>query len=140
MSAIFVAVMVAVASTVSPLLLAFLTGKQRREEREAEWARQDQIHARDKADQEASNEKINGKLEVIHTLVNSNMTAALKAEYDGAVREVMLMRELGRPAGVIADADAKIAELRSVLEDRLRQTDLVDRQIAEIEAADEDPE
>jgi hypothetical protein len=139
-SAIFLALVAAGAGMATPLFLALLTGRQLRRGREAEWARQDEIHARDKADIEASNEKINGKLEVIHTLVNSNMTAALKAEYDGAVREVMLMRELGRPASVIADADTKIAELRAVLEDRLRQTTLVDQQIAEIKRTDEGTE
>lgn len=137
MSAIFVAVMVALASTVSPVVLAIITGRQRRLERQAEWARQDAIHQRDRDESRANHEQVNGQLKVIETLVDGNLTATLQAEHDGAVREVMLMRELGRPAEVIAQADARIAELRAVLEDRARQMDLINKQI-ETEVTDSD--
>lgn len=72
----------------------------------------------------------NSKLDVIHTLVNSNMTAAMQAELDATVRELALMREviaLKSEHGRDPSADAlaaiesttkKIAELRAVLADR----------------------
>lgn len=36
-----------------------------------------------------------GKIDVVHTLVNSQMTSAMQAEYDATVRELALMVEVG---------------------------------------------
>jgi hypothetical protein len=100
-----------------------VAGRQRRLEKVQDWARQDELHARDEAVRLADKAEVNGQLKVIHKLVNSNMTAALKAEYDATLRELVLMRELGRPAAAIELVEAKLDEQRAVLADRQRQTE-----------------
>lgn len=136
----------------------------RHQERVEDNARQDLIaqRAADTAEQAAAkaaeaaslllaaNERVantakvtNNKLDVIHTLVNSNMTAAMQAEYDATVRELAMMREviaLKKVAGHQPSAEAvnaltatetKIAEMRASLDDRLKQAKVVDRQTEE---------
>jgi hypothetical protein len=90
----------------------------------------------------AANERLGGKLDIIHTLVNSNMTSAMQAELDATVREVAMMREvvaLKQTAGHEASAEAmaaidatdeKVQELRSALIDRLHQTKIANDQAA----------
>lgn len=136
MSALFVALMVAASGTIAPLLLASLTARQRRQEREAEWERQDEIHARDKADRERDTKEINGQLKVIHKLVNGNVTAYLKREYAGTVRELELMKELGKPDAAIELIERKLVDLKSVLDDRARQTELAEKQSLQIQEQD----
>lgn len=75
---------------------------------------------------------VNDKLDVIHTLVNSNMTSAMQSELDATMRQLALMHEvveLRRADGqaptsvaldAITDTEAKVAEMRAVLEDRNR--------------------
>jgi hypothetical protein len=74
---------------------------------------------------------VNGKLNTIHTLVNSNMTASMQAELDATMRELAMMHEvidLKRVAGheptpgaldAITFTEGKIADLRARLDDRL---------------------
>jgi len=78
--------------------------------------------------------QMNGKLDLIHTLVNSNMTAAMQAEYDATVRLLAMMKELvavkeavgHKPSAVatkaIADTEDRVQELRAALNDRKNQT------------------
>jgi len=73
------------------------------------------------------------KLDVIHTLVNSNMTAAMQAELDATNRELAMMLEvidLKKAAGkeptieaidALAVTRAKISELDAALKDRVKQ-------------------
>ena len=80
--------------------------------------------------------KSNGdKLDVIHQLVNSQLSATIKSELDAHVTSLALMREvidMKRVAGsepteealiAIESTKAKIAELRTTLADRLRQAE-----------------
>jgi hypothetical protein len=174
MDAIWVALIVAVGSTLSPLLVAYLTNRHRKAERLQDYARQDAVAARAATvarslleQQEATaaqatetarrlleaNQQVadaaktaNGKLDVIHTLVNSNMTAAMQSELDATTRELAMMNEvvaLKKAAGheptpeTLAALEAtqqRVTELRSSLEERLEQTELAERQIAEGEA------
>ncbi len=103
----------------------------------------------------AANERVaatsvvtNNKLDVIHTLVNSNMTAAMQAELDATIRELAMMQEVidlkqassGRPPGVealaaIASTKLKIGELRAILKDRSTQFDLIKRDHPEMGGA-----
>lgn len=80
------------------------------------------------------------KLDVIHLLVNSNMTAAMQAEFDATTRELAMMHEVvelkkatGQQPSVLALAaidatNARLIELRATLDDRLRQAKVVDKQ------------
>jgi hypothetical protein len=86
--------------------------------------------AKDAAD---TAKKANDKLDIIHVLVNSNMTAALQAELGATERELALMMEVielrkgvGRDPNVetLATVEAtrnKIGELRATLMDRMNQ-------------------
>jgi hypothetical protein len=141
-----------VVAVVGPLLLAWLTNRQRRSDKREDWARQDAVA--EKAAEAAklllaANERVaktaaetNGKLDVIHTLVNSNMTAAMQAELDATSRELVSLREitaLKQAAGLeptpaalaaVQATEAKIAELTAALRDRLAQTALAEQQAA----------
>jgi hypothetical protein len=82
------------------------------------------------------------KLDVIHTLVNSNMTAAMQAEYDATLRELAMMKEVRdlrleqgqKPTpdviGAIAATEARASELKAQLDDRQKQAALVASQAA----------
>lgn len=140
MSAAWVAAIVAIGTVFSPLLLSWLTGRQRRAEKKQDWKRQDEVAeqaAKAAALLLAQNKVvaaaagiINEKLDTIHTLVNSQMTAALQSESDAITRELAMMKEviaLKRASGqepsqgaleAIVATEAKIAELRAVLADR----------------------
>jgi hypothetical protein len=81
------------------------------------------------------------KLEVIHTLVNSTLTAALQSELDSTRREELLLRELmqmrsdaGHPVtddqrATLGATQRKIRELARAMDDRIRQTRSADIQI-----------
>jgi replicative DNA helicase len=158
MNSLLIALVVAV---IGPIILSWLNGRQRKAEKILDWARQDDVAAEAKRQQGevaaqaaeaarlllAENKKVahtaaetNEKLDVIHTLVNSNMTAAMQSEYDATVRELAMMREvvaLKKAAGeqpspeAVAAIDAteqKIAQLAAELSDRLKQANIVEAQ------------
>ena len=169
-SAIFLGLIVAASSTISPLILSYLTARGRHNERLEDFARQDAVAAQaaeaarllsnrqDAAASKAADAakllvvntakvaetaKItNIKLDVIHTLVNSNMTAAMQAELDATTRELAMMGEvieLKRVAGrepnvqalaAIEATKSRISELTAALADRLKQS----KEIAETTA------
>lgn len=177
MEAVWLAV---VAAVVGPLLLAHLQGRQRMQEKMEDWRRQDVVAERaaevaqkllTKQEETAAktreaasllvknNEVVaktarvtNEKLDVIHTLVNSNMTAALQAELDATRAQTVLMRELisfkvaqGQEPSKDASAalqllEEKVQKLAANLADRLQQTKVADAQIfiAEKRQIDED--
>jgi len=125
-----------------------------REDREAEWARQDELAARaakaqkDLSEQAAkaarmlrdTADETHSKLDVINTLVNGNMTAAMHSEYDAVARELAVMREimeLKKANGLepstavlmaIAATETKLNELRAALEDRAEAQKKVEEQ------------
>ena len=132
-------VLVALIAACSPLLLAHLTNRQRRSDKREDWARSDAVA--EKAAEAArlllaANERVaettavtNEKLDVIHGLVNSQMTAAIQAELGATERELVLLRRLAAIAApddevqaAEATATAKIAELRATLADRLQSS------------------
>jgi len=103
----------------------------RRTDEVARLAEQQAVRAGEKLDD------ANSKLDVIHGLVNSAMTTALQSEMDALVTSLAMMREvidLKRSAGreptaeaVIAlhGTEAKIAELRGAIDDRMRQAETI---------------
>jgi hypothetical protein len=140
-------------------MLSYFTNRHSHNDRIEDWARQDAVAKKaadaaefliasnqkmaDKAAEAASllltnNKRVEiatditiQKLDVIHTLVNSNMTASMKAELDAVKAQLVLLREvmsLNSVAGREPDVDAiavikvtqaKIAELSVALADRL---------------------
>jgi cell division septation protein DedD len=119
------AIVIALSTIFTPLLIARQSFK-----------RQDEVAAR----LDHSDKEINTKLDTIHTLVNSNMTAAMQSEFDATVRELAMMLEvieLKKSGGLDPSVDAKaaveitqlkIAELKAQLEDRYKSTELADQQ------------
>ncbi len=146
------ALIAATGTILSPLLLAYMTNRQRRVEKREDYKRQDLVAAQAAEAAAlllAANERVaestavtNEKLDVIHTLVNSHMTAAMQSEFDATVRELAVMRELaavheaaGRQPGehtvsAIEVTQSKVDELRTNLVERLEQTRLADHRAA----------
>lgn len=158
---VVIGVIAACSAILGPLVLSLLTGRQqararlvearvRREEKKEDWARQDAVATQ--AAEAArlllvANEEVaaaarvtDGKLDVIHTLVNSNMTASMQSELDAKKGQVVLMREvvtLKQAAGQeptkaalasIEAAESRISELEAALSDRRKQQDVVEAQ------------
>lgn len=147
---------------VAPAYLLSRTEKIHREDRQADWARQDAVAAKAEAASRAiadraaeaarllaennmlvaeTAKETGKKLDVIHELVNSNMTAAMQSEFEAVTRELAMMREvveLRRAAGqepgpdalaAIAATQAKLAELDVTLDDRAKAQNRVNQQI-----------
>jgi len=135
------------ASITAPLILAHRTERMHREDMLSDYQRQDAVA---KAAKEASDvahkvgmatvtklDKANVKLDVIHGLVNSTLSAALQSELDALTTSLAMMREVvalkthpgQEPAAealiAIDDTEAKIAELRATLADRLQQAESI---------------
>jgi hypothetical protein len=145
-------------SVTAPLIVVHLTGRQRHREKEQDYARQDAVAdeaarqqgaVREQAEEAArllvennrlvaeQGEVVTGKLDVIHTLVNSNMTAAMQSERDAIGRELAMMKEviaLREAAGqeptqealaALRSTESRIMELDANLADRLKQSESV---------------
>lgn len=143
------------ASVTAPLLLIYVTGRQKAIDRAADWARQDAVAA--KAQEAAdrlliqnervakSTRKTQEQLDVIHTLVNSDKTAAMQREADDAEARLILLLEINRlhvAAGnepsaeslaAIKATEQKIEALNAELEDRYRQQRAIESQLGESE-------
>jgi hypothetical protein len=120
-------VVVVIATIASPTLLSLLTNRAARKAQALDWEREDKV-ARRLAE---SVTQTNGKLDVIHTLVNSNMTAAME---DALGSKVALLVALRRMAGdvptsqeqtLIDTTESEIAERRAELHDRRQQAAIV---------------
>jgi len=161
MSTLWLGLIAVFSSITAPLILVLLTNWQRRKEREEQWERDDAVAAQAaeaaellrKAQEAAAaqaeeaaallldaNERVaetsaltNGKLDVIHTLVNSSLTAAMQAELDATEAQLVLMREVvdlkyatgKKPSAeslalIVAKQD-QISELKAKMDDRLTQ-------------------
>jgi urease gamma subunit len=111
LAALIVAAVIVCAATVALVLLVRTTNRERREDRKLDLKRQDAVaeQAREVAEQARetasllvqSNERFaavarttNSKLDTIHGLVNSNLTAAMLAELGATEAGLALMREL----------------------------------------------
>ena len=149
LTALFTSVII---SFIAPYFLAKQLNAARKLEKQEDWKREDDVRMQA---QEAAkllleeNKKVaaaavltNGKLDIIHTLVNSNMTAAMQSELDATIRELAMMKEViglkeaagHSPSpdtlGAVKFTDKKIKELQAGLSDRLRQSKVVDSQQA----------
>jgi enoyl-CoA hydratase/carnithine racemase len=98
----------------------------------------------------AANAETHEQLRTIHTLVNSTLTAALKAELGATIRQLVSLREiveLKRAGGheptddtlaEIETCQARIEELEANLEDRSRQQAIVEASQKETGKTDKD--
>ena len=153
---------------ISPMILQYLTNRSRRKEKQLDWDREDkkENEKSEKAElvakqaehaaelllasnasiaktADASAKIVNAKLEVIRVDVNSNMTAAMKAELDAIEGQVALLREvveLKQAAGIkptsyalaqISVKDERINELSATLKERLAHTEEIPRTVSD---------
>lgn len=142
------ALIVAVAAMAGPLLLA--RQQNRRQDIVAARLLANQTKVADKAAEAAAllleaNERVarqtaeadsatQGQLREIHGLVNSNLTAAMRAEYEAVAQQLVVMRELAalraevgqepsmEARSAIQSIEARVAELHANLGDRLEAT------------------
>ena len=148
MSAASTLAAVVIAAVVGPLLLSGLNNRHRKDERAQDWKRQDEVAARLAAAQQAttarteevaaavaeSSAATDGKLDQIHTLVNSQLSTALRNELAALVALAALMAdviEIKRAGGLEPTEEAlaaleltkaRAAELELVLEERNGET------------------
>jgi len=104
-------VWVALIAVASPLMLAWMTSRERRSEKEEDWKREDAVAAlaaRAAQDLRIENTKVraaalaaqtaaeqtHAQLSVIHKLVNSNLTAAMKEGLEATVDKLAYMEEI----------------------------------------------
>lgn len=138
-----VALLGTTAALVSPILMSMLTNRNAIALKKQDWDRQDEVARRAEAaairnasliaestQQSAEASKITiGKLDVIHTLVNSTLTAAMQVALDGVRREVVLLeRDPATDYAMIESTKKKIAELEKIIEERNKQTEIADLQ------------
>lgn len=154
MEGVYLALIAAFAASIPPLIMALVQNRSKRLDKAQDYAREDAVAAKvDAAAVKAaeaarlllaSNERVaatsvvtNAKLDVIHVLVNSSMTAAMQAELDArqiGLTQMMEIIELKKAAGLQPTSEviaagvalrAKIAELEAKLADRLKQSKVV---------------
>jgi hypothetical protein len=117
-------------SITAPLILAHRTEKMHREDREAEYARQDEVQRAAEAKAAIQAQDTNNRLDIIHKLVNSGLTSVMRSELAATERELSLLcevSELHRANGREPDAnmlaaiqttEKKVAELAQTIRDR----------------------
>jgi len=149
-----------IVAIVSPVMITALTTRARRQEIAQGNTRQDENNAitqrqletvarllvESNTDTQHRLDGIDAQAKRIHTLVNSDMTAARQSELDQTRTTLVMMRRvvaLGEAAGVSAPEEdlaaidatvARIGELEAILADRLQQMHEVEREAAEAEA------
>jgi hypothetical protein len=149
---LIVGIIVALGAIVSPFITAFMTNRNAARIKLADYAREDAVAdkaalvakaAQEAAHAAASIATIQGaKLDQIHTLVNSNLTAAMQDQLDARHATLALLKEAvdakhaaGLTAtketfGAIESNTAKVEELTAQLADRLKQTKEAAQQLA----------
>jgi hypothetical protein len=135
---IVVALIVAVPSTIGPLLGLLVAARIARKKLEAAQEREDARYKRQ-----------DKKLDGIHTLVNSSMTAAMESELAGLRRERVMMVaiiDLKRSAGQeptpdeiaeVKATEAKVEELERELAERAEAQKLAELQLARLNGEDD---
>jgi hypothetical protein len=129
--AVWVAMIVAVPTTIAPVLLRITDSKARQLEKEQDYARQDAVAAKaaeaamllkeNQAVVREQGERLGGKLDEIHAFVNSDMTAQKRMNLALLVEIVALHRAAGEepsPATIAA-----ISDLEKEISDRDRAQD-----------------
>ena len=129
-------------AAVATVTVSIITGRQALAKQRLDYARQDQVAERlmESNKRVAATAAVQiGKLDVIHTLVNSDLTKAIQGHLDEAIVAVSLadqVVQLHRKAGVEAPSEVlgiidasneKIAALRGDLAQRAKQQSLVEQ-------------
>jgi hypothetical protein len=127
-----------VVAVVGPLLLSWLNNRNAMQIKRQDWERQDEVAARVEAVAKAAAvnaANVDTQLKQIHTLVNSDMTAARQSELIAVEAHLATLRRNvathGEPSDdeqtVMDNLSARADELRSILADRLAQQKAVEQ-------------
>jgi hypothetical protein len=133
-----VIVVALIVSLISPMVLGYLTNRARMADKREDWARQDAVAAQaaeaaallleqNKQVAETAIET-NRKLDVVHVLVNSDMTSSLRAQLVALRGQVVVLHKLMR-TDAHDTTDAEMAALEAaesqilVLVDTIAQRD-----------------
>lgn len=137
-----VVVLALISAIITPVVVAWIMWRGWK----LNWERQDKVALaliQQNAIVAAANRVQNAKLDVIHTLVNSEMTAAKQSEHDARSNELVALLEAvdvrrlqGREPTTegqtyLAGLRSRIAALRVELDERQRLQKLVDAQAAQ---------
>lgn len=138
-----------IAGVLGPGILAVVTYWLGRQTKQDDWARQDEVASRAEAASrallDATNRAAEEQLEatkrvgeaatanlaltqVVHTLVNSNLTSSMQAEL-AALKSLALLDDAPERATAVAQAPARIAELEAQLAERATQAAKAERQL-----------
>lgn len=136
MNAIWIALIVAAPTALGPVLLVRAQGRERRRDQRLTWDRDDAVALKvaetarlleeNNRAVVANAQRMDVKLNEIHILVNSTLTAAMDSELAALKQQLLLMREANKPAGVIADVEGRVNLLQSKLASRAVQTSIAD--------------
>ncbi len=116
--AAIVAITTLVTSLIAPIGVGFFTYRIQRADRREDWARQDMVAQRARDVAEAARLAaldVSEKLDMVHALVNSQLTAALQAEHDALLGQLSPETPTTKAAEIIR---GRIAELAFILEKR----------------------
>jgi hypothetical protein len=132
MTAIVVAVIVAVPTVLATTLVPLLTKRSERQERRevaARAAEAAELLAVNTKQAAEATQTLTDKVDVVHTLVNSNLTIATQKLREKTQRALNLLLEFEPSNSVeINVLKAELAELDAVLLDRLKQAKAVEAQ------------
>jgi hypothetical protein len=150
-NAVWIALIAAIPVALTGPLIAYMNERSRRKDREEDRLERMEVAARaheganllaiNTAKAATTAQEANSKLvevakvaNVIHTLVNSQLTGSKQAEFNAITRELALLHELGgehpspRITEAIKTAEINLAELKAVLADRQITASDVERQ------------
>lgn len=113
------------AGVIPTAIVSLVTAWSAREDKRLDWARQDAVAAR-VAEVASAVRTTDGKLDQIHTLVNSAFTAQMQSEHDAYAALLVELRKNKGEAGQIAPVEAKLAVLRVALDERKRTAALLE--------------
>lgn len=163
MSAVLVGLIAGALPMLGTWIAIRANGRERRKDQQATWDRDDAVAEQAAkaaalllAEQQATKTRTNevaaslaastaatdAKLDAIHTLVNSDMTAARQSELDQTRVTLVMLRKVvaldhaaGRESSeqdvaTIETTEARIAELQAILADRLAQQQAVEAEAA----------
>lgn len=85
-----------IASIVGPATMTIIAGRQRRKEKELDWARQDKLTERIRKQNEENNKHTQAKLDTISAFVDGEKTAAMQRELAALRRELIVLQEVVR--------------------------------------------
>ena len=124
----YVPLWIAIVSMIlAPVMLSYLTNRQRRAEKREDWKRQDEVARR----LEIAQKDNTHRLDEIHTLVNSDMTAARQSELNQTRLTLATMRKVvaisktppsPEDLAAIESTESRILELETIIADRLAKS------------------